>query len=42
MWRQRGYRYVSVRVPGLSAPWYSFLLRVDRSLGPIGRGDEID
>ncbi|HZS42177.1 MAG TPA: hypothetical protein VFF06_35350 [Polyangia bacterium] len=42
LWRQRGYRFVSVRVPGLSSPWYTFLLRLDRSLGPIGRGDEID
>jgi hypothetical protein len=31
LWRQRGYHYVSVRVPGLSSPWYSFLLRNDRS-----------
>ena len=29
-WSSRGYRYVSVRVPGLSSPWYSFLLRSDR------------
>ncbi|HEY7955679.1 MAG TPA: hypothetical protein VII38_10310, partial [Polyangia bacterium] len=35
MWRQRGYRYVSVQVPGLSSGWYSFLLRNDRSFGPI-------
>jgi hypothetical protein len=41
-WRQRGYRYVSARVPGLSQPWYSFLLRLDRQLGPggIDGGDE--
>ncbi len=31
MWAQRGYRYVSVRIPGLiEAPYYSFLLRNDR------------
>ena len=23
-WRARGFHYVSVQVPGLSAPWYSF------------------
>jgi hypothetical protein len=34
-WRGRGYRYVSVRIPGLSSPWYAFLLRIDRKLGPI-------
>lgn len=34
-WRKRGYRYVSVEVPGLSARWYSFLLRNDRGMGPI-------
>lgn len=32
MWAQRGYRYVSVRIPGLiEAPVYSFLLRNDRN-----------
>jgi arabinofuranosyltransferase len=35
MWRQRGYHYVSVQVPGLSSPWYAFLLRNDRTLGPL-------
>jgi hypothetical protein len=35
LWMQRGYHYVSVQVPGLSSPWYSFLLRNDRSLGPL-------
>jgi arabinofuranosyltransferase len=35
MWRARGYHYVSVQIPGLSSPWYSFLLRNDRSLGPL-------
>jgi arabinofuranosyltransferase len=35
-WRTRGYHYVSVQVPGLSSPWYSFLLRNDRRLGPVG------
>jgi arabinofuranosyltransferase len=34
-WRRRGYRYVSVRIEGLSSPYYSFLLRTDRVLGPI-------
>jgi hypothetical protein len=34
-WRRRGYRYVSVVVPGLSYPYYSFLLRNDRSLPGI-------
>jgi hypothetical protein len=41
-WRQRGYRYVSVRVPGLSSPWYAFLLRADRRLGPLGPADDLD
>jgi hypothetical protein len=32
MWAQRGYRYVSVRIPGLiEGPVYSFLLRSDRT-----------
>jgi len=32
-WANRGYRYVSVRIPGLiEAPVYSFLLRADRNL----------
>jgi arabinofuranosyltransferase len=35
IWRARGYHYVSVQIPGLSSPWYSFLLRNDRSLGPL-------
>jgi arabinofuranosyltransferase len=34
-WRARGYHYVSVQIPGLSAPWYTFLKRMDRSLGPL-------
>ncbi|MGZ3407197.1 MAG: hypothetical protein ACXVAN_12180, partial [Polyangia bacterium] len=34
-WMQRGYHYVTVPVPGLSSPYYSFLLRNDRSLGPL-------
>jgi hypothetical protein len=34
-WRARGYRYVSARVPGLSSPWYAFLLRSDRTLPDI-------
>jgi arabinofuranosyltransferase len=32
LWMQRGYRYVTVPVPGLSSPYYSFLLRNDRAL----------
>ena len=33
VWANRGYRYVSVRIPGLiEAPVYSFLLRSDRNL----------
>jgi hypothetical protein len=35
VWMQRGYHYVSVPMPGLSAPYYSFLLRNDRSFGPL-------
>ena len=36
LWMQRGYHYVSVRIPGLvEAPVYSFLLRNDRSFGPF-------
>ncbi len=38
-WMQRGYHYVTVKVPGLSSPMYSFLLRNDRSLGPLPRLD---
>jgi hypothetical protein len=40
MWRARGYHYVSVRVQGLSSPWYSFLLRNDRSFGPLPKLSE--
>ena len=35
MWRARGFHYVSVQIPGLSSPWYSFLKRIDRRLGPL-------
>ncbi|HEX2569075.1 MAG TPA: hypothetical protein VH877_05895 [Polyangia bacterium] len=35
-WRARGYHYVSVQIPGLSSPWYTFLKRMDRTLGPFG------
>jgi arabinofuranosyltransferase len=35
LWAQRGYHYVTVPVPGLSSPFYSFLLRNDRSFGPL-------
>jgi hypothetical protein len=34
-WTRRGYRYVSVIAPGLSYPYYSFLLRNDRGIGDI-------
>ncbi len=34
-WRARGFHYVSVQIPGLSQPWYSFLKRIDRALGPL-------
>jgi hypothetical protein len=34
-WRRRGYRYVSVLMPGLSSPYYSFLLRNDRGIADI-------
>ncbi len=41
LWRARGYHYVSVRVAGLSSPWYAFLLRNDRALGPLPKlGEE--
>lgn len=39
-WRQRGYHYVTVPVPGLSSPMYAFLLRNDRSLGPLPKVDD--
>lgn len=35
MWQARGFHYVSVQIPGLSQPWYSFLKRIDRSVGPL-------
>jgi hypothetical protein len=35
MWRARGFHYISVQIPGLSLPWYSFLKRIDRALGPF-------
>lgn len=35
LWRSRGFHYVSVQIPGLSQPWYSFLKRLDRRLGPL-------
>jgi len=34
-WMQRGYHYVTVPIAGLSSPYYSFLLRNDRSFGPL-------
>jgi hypothetical protein len=33
--RSQGFRWVHVQIPGLSPPYYNFLLRRDRSLGPI-------
>lgn len=41
-WRQRGFHFVSVQVPGLSKPWYTFLKRLDRRLGPLPPADDID
>lgn len=38
-WRQRGYHYVSVQIPGLSSPWYTFLKRLDRTIGPLPADD---
>ncbi len=38
-WRAHGYHYVSAPIPGLSSPWYTFLKRIDRSLGPLPPGD---
>jgi arabinofuranosyltransferase len=35
MWRARGFHYVSVQIPGLSRPFYTFLKRIDRRLGPL-------
>jgi arabinofuranosyltransferase len=40
-WRARGFHYVSVQIPGLSQPWYSFLKRVDRRLGPLPLASEL-
>ena len=42
LWRGRGFHYVSVQIPGLSKPWYSFLKRTDRSLGPLPKADDLD
>jgi hypothetical protein len=39
-WRRRGYRYVSVTMPGLSFPYYSFLLRNDRGIADIPPVDQ--
>jgi hypothetical protein len=38
-WRARGYHYVSVQIPGLSSPWYTFLKRADRRIGPLAPVD---
>ncbi|MDB4967546.1 MAG: hypothetical protein JWN44_3235 [Myxococcales bacterium] len=35
LWMQRGYHYVTVPIAGASTPMYSFLLRNDRSFGPL-------
>ncbi len=35
LWRARGFHFVSVRIAGLSQPYYSFLKRIDRRLGPL-------
>ncbi|HRI52916.1 MAG TPA: hypothetical protein PLW65_22330 [Pseudomonadota bacterium] len=42
LWRGHGFHYVSVQIPGLSKPWYSFLKRLDRSLGPLPKADDLD
>lgn len=34
-WHRLGFHYVSAQIPGLSRPWYSFLKRTDRALGPF-------
>jgi hypothetical protein len=34
-WRSLGYEWVSARIPGLNPPYYSFLKRLDRELGPF-------
>jgi len=34
-WRSLGYEWVSARIPGLEPPYYSFLKRIDRQLGPF-------
>ena len=34
-WERRGYHYVNVEVPGLSQPWYAFLLRNDRTVDAV-------
>ncbi|MBI5478607.1 MAG: hypothetical protein HY906_07130 [Deltaproteobacteria bacterium] len=34
-WRNLGYEWVSARIPGLDPPYYSFLKRRDRALGPF-------
>lgn len=39
LFRRNGYHYVSVEIPGLSLPWYTFLKRMDRKLGPLGTFD---
>mgnify|MGYP006870798545 CR=1 FL=1 len=42
MWRSYGFHYVSVQIAGLSKPWYSFLKRLDRSLGPLPKAADLD
>ena len=34
-WRGLGFEWVSARIPGLEPPYYSFLKRRDRALGPF-------
>jgi hypothetical protein len=34
-WRSLGFRWVSAQIPGLDPPYYNFLLRRDRALGPF-------
>jgi arabinofuranosyltransferase len=40
LWMQRGYHYVTVPITGASTAMYSFLLRNDRSLGPLSAMSE--
>jgi len=42
VWRARGFHFVSVRIPGLSRTYYSFLKRLDRRLGPLPPAAPLD